>query len=79
MRSSAFLAALSLCGFASAVPTLRVRANNGTQTNGTDGSQSPPPRPYTPVGGLGTNSTPPKYVALSDFDFQSFVRRVLRR
>ncbi|EIN11710.1 Rds1 protein [Punctularia strigosozonata HHB-11173 SS5] len=27
--------------------------------------------PYTPSGGLGTNSTPPEYVYMSDFDFQS--------
>ncbi|KJA16414.1 hypothetical protein HYPSUDRAFT_147726 [Hypholoma sublateritium FD-334 SS-4] len=27
--------------------------------------------PYTPSGGLGTNSTPPVYQPLSDFDFQS--------
>ncbi|KAH9895085.1 Rds1 protein [Cubamyces lactineus] len=27
--------------------------------------------PYTPSGGLGTNSTPPEYHPLSDFDFQS--------
>ncbi|KAF5377113.1 hypothetical protein D9757_008788 [Collybiopsis confluens] len=27
--------------------------------------------PFTPVGGLGTNSTPPVYAPLSDFDFQS--------
>ncbi|KAL0952122.1 hypothetical protein HGRIS_008750 [Hohenbuehelia grisea] len=27
--------------------------------------------PFTPSGGLGTNSTPPKYVPMSDFDFQS--------
>lgn len=28
-------------------------------------------QPFTPAGGLGTNSTPPKYIALSDFDYQS--------
>ncbi|KAF8155854.1 Rds1 protein [Crassisporium funariophilum] len=27
--------------------------------------------PFTPAGGLGTNSTPPVYAPLSDFDFQS--------
>ncbi|KIK71562.1 hypothetical protein GYMLUDRAFT_66753 [Collybiopsis luxurians FD-317 M1] len=29
------------------------------------------PTPFTPPGGLGTNSTPPVYTPLSDFDFQS--------
>lgn len=29
--------------------------------------------PYTPKGGLGTNSTPPVYHPASDFDFQSLV------
>ena len=29
--------------------------------------------PYVPEGGLGTNSTPPYYHPLSDFDFQSIV------
>ena len=29
--------------------------------------------PYMPKGGLGTNSTPPVYQPLSDFDFQSIV------
>jgi len=27
--------------------------------------------PFTPAGGIGTNSTPPVYAPLSDFDFQS--------
>ncbi|KAJ7084868.1 Rds1 protein [Mycena belliarum] len=36
-------------------------------------SASPPPgqAPFTPSGGLGTNSTPPVYSPMSDFDFQS--------
>ena len=29
--------------------------------------------PFTPKGGLGTNSTPPVYRPLSDFDRQSLV------
>ncbi|KAJ7237702.1 hypothetical protein B0H12DRAFT_1204339 [Mycena haematopus] len=29
------------------------------------------PAPFTPAGGLGTNSTPPVYTPMSDFDFQS--------
>ncbi|KAJ7107240.1 Rds1 protein [Mycena crocata] len=32
---------------------------------------APNPAPFTPAGGLGTNSTPPVYKPLSDFDFQS--------
>ncbi|RPA90835.1 stress response protein Rds1 [Choiromyces venosus 120613-1] len=31
----------------------------------------PEPKPYTPAGGLNTNSTPPVYQAMSDFDWQS--------
>ena len=30
--------------------------------------------PYVPKGGLGTNSTPPVYNPMSDFDYQSLVR-----
>ncbi|KAJ7575501.1 Rds1 protein [Mycena floridula] len=32
---------------------------------------APNPAPFTPAGGLGTNSTPPVYSPMSDFDFQS--------
>ncbi|KAF5368957.1 hypothetical protein D9758_003061 [Tetrapyrgos nigripes] len=32
---------------------------------------APAQQPFTPAGGLGTNSTPPVYAPLSDFDFQS--------
>lgn len=31
----------------------------------------PEPMPYTPAGGINTNSTPPVYQAMSDFDWQS--------
>ncbi len=31
----------------------------------------PAPAPYTPFGGLGTNGTEPRYMANSDFDFES--------
>lgn len=32
--------------------------------------------PYIPEGGLGVNGTPPAYIALSDFDWQSLVRHL---
>ncbi|KAJ7290166.1 Rds1 protein [Mycena rebaudengoi] len=32
---------------------------------------APSQKPFTPSGGLGTNSTPPVYAPMSDFDFQS--------
>lgn len=68
MRPTRVLAALSMSALAAAAPAIHDINNNG------GGSQPQPSMPYTPPGGIGTNSTPPEYIPLSDFDFQSLVR-----
>ena len=80
MRSSALLAALTLgATLTAAAPSakglahLKNRDHDSGQPNGGGGSYPPPPMPYTPEGGLGTNSTPPEYIPLIDLDSQSVV------
>ncbi|KAF5341905.1 hypothetical protein D9611_001971 [Ephemerocybe angulata] len=69
MRSTAFIVALSLSALTSAAPSSK--RDFERDDDGGGWSQAPAPMPYTPEGGLGTNSTPPEYIPLSDFDFQS--------
>ncbi|KAF5326773.1 hypothetical protein D9619_004478 [Psilocybe cf. subviscida] len=73
MKTTAIFAALTaFASLTSAVvpPSRRQESSEAPQPSSSQSSGNSS-MPYTPTGGLGTNSTPPEYHPLSDFDFQS--------
>ncbi|RXW17962.1 hypothetical protein EST38_g7899 [Candolleomyces aberdarensis] len=66
MRPTYLFTALSVSGLVAAPATRNLNNQGG-------GPQPQRPMPCTPPGGIGTNPTPPEYIPLSDFDFQSLI------